>query len=284
MAAKAQRRSRIIEARRVLNDSQGEIHTDPEFPQHIYHYAPRQSIRGILESREIWLFDTFSMQNDLMDGRAWIDVFRCVLSRKSLPPSVKFLFSPGGLLYTRWCYSLVACFSSNCELPQQWRDFADMGKGCAIEFSFNAIRERSDGGHSFGWTPMLYGERDQTARAEKTVDEAIRIRREFSDLSDNEYWAQALFSFLCCGTRFKAENHRDQDEWRIFLDRPLDCVDIKHYKGRAYMPLPLTPDMVTAVVMGSNCECSEDELAHLLEASGFSAGTRASCLASKVAS
>src|SRR5580704_4857169 len=102
MASEVHRQSRILQARQALNDAQKEIHLDPDYPEHIYHYAPMQSIRGILENLEIWLFDAFSMQNDPMDGREWVGVFRRILNRKSVPPDVKFLFSPGGLLYMRW--------------------------------------------------------------------------------------------------------------------------------------------------------------------------------------
>jgi hypothetical protein len=280
----AARQERRLKLREELKDAQGEIHRDPDYPQYIYHYAPASSICSILKSREIWLFDAHSMQNDPLDGRQWVDVFRCILNRKSVPPEVRFYFAPGGLLYTRWCYSLIACFSSTYELPQQWTDFADRGKGCAIEFSFDVMRERSDGGRSFGWTPMLYGGQEQVGRAEKTIDTAIRLRGRYSDLNNNDYWFEAMFSFLCCGARFKPEKYRYQDEWRIFLDRPEECEDINDFRGRAYMPISLTPDMITGVVRGPNCECSEDELAELLRISGYPVNIRTVCLTSAIAS
>src|SRR5580704_12789312 len=275
------KQARRIQLRQELTDFQREIHLDPDFPKYIYHYAPASSICKILESKQIRLFDTHSMKNDPLDGRQWIDVFGQILNRKNVPSFVRYNFAPSSPLYTRWCYSFTACFSSNCELPQQWTDFADHGKGCAIEFAFDAIQKRSDDGRYFGWTPMLYGEQDQITRAEKTIDTAVRLRRRYSDLNDTDYWADAMFSFLCCGARFKPEKYRDQDEWRIFMDRPDECEDIKN-QGRDYIPVPLTSDMVTGVVRGPNCECSEDELAELLTKSGYPVSIRTICLTSAI--
>jgi hypothetical protein len=185
-------------------------HPQPDaVPDHLYHYSSLSSIRSILSSRELWLFDVCTMQNDPGDGRHWIEVFYSVLRPKILPDWVTALFQPGSTLGlgSEW-HDYVSCFSPEPELQDQWEEFGDHGRGCAIELAFPKFLDASEEGKEYGCVPMFYDAKEQKIRAEKTVDKAIELYcAEVADMTPEEarlhYWGEAVFSFLWCGTRFK---------------------------------------------------------------------------------
>jgi len=214
------------------------------------------------------------MRTDVDDGKYWIEVFRSVLNRKSVPLSVKKPFQKGSSLGlgTHW-YSYVACFSPESALEYQWEHYAGHGKGCAIEFSFQVLRDRCDAGESYAWTPMIYDENEQVIKAEKTVDAAITLYRSGNMTAEEarDYWADAAFSFLLCGTRFKRPCFHREKEWRIFVSRPdLDGVNFRGVERIRYLTLPLTAGMVTGLIKGPACTCPESELTELLSSAGYS--------------
>lgn len=268
--------------RTCFREIQNEIWSDhphqDAVPDHLYHYSSLSNIRSILSSRELWLFDVCTMQNDPSDGKYWIDVFYSVLLRKSVPKWLTDNFRPSKTLGlgSAW-YSYVSCFSEDAWLKGQWEDFADRGRGCAIELSFVTFTDASNGGLGYGWTPMLYDAEDQIRRAERMVDEAIQLFRaeNLTGRSErDEFWKVAPFSFLGGGTRFKDPKHWRQQEWRIFLSGNSEDKDAcVSPDGRRYMRWPFPTGVVTAIIKGPNCDCPKEELERLLTA-GYPANVR----------
>jgi hypothetical protein len=101
------------------------------------------------------------MQNDPGDGRHWIEVFCSVLRRKILPDWVAALL-PGSTLGlgSKW-HDYGSCFSPEPELLDQWEEFADHSRGCAIELAFPKFIDASDEGKEYGCVPMFYDAKEQ---------------------------------------------------------------------------------------------------------------------------
>ncbi len=263
--------------RASLQAVQDGLWIDPPYPSHLYHYSSMAGVRGILESRELWLSDIRSM-NDPRDGTYWSEVFGKILDRKSVPDLVRYPFQRGdGIGIGEAWFSYLICFSPASDLESQWRDYADHGTGCAIEFSFDALLKNADGGKLYAWTPMEYDADVQRAKAEETINAAIRLfRNERDNLTRDEvniYWTYAAFSFLLCGTRFKHPDYRQEQEWRIFISRPKREGANYRIGARGaeipYLKLPFASDAVSGLVKGPACSCSNDELLDLLRRGGY---------------
>lgn len=83
---------------RRFREIQDHLGSDPPAPEHLYHHSSLSNILNIVRSGGLWLFDVCTMQNDPGDGKRWIEVFRCVLNRKSVPPLLVQNFRPGSTL------------------------------------------------------------------------------------------------------------------------------------------------------------------------------------------
>jgi len=215
--------------------------------------------------------------NDVHDGTYWSTVFRDVQRRKSVPDIIREPFERGdGVGIGTAYFSYLACFSSAFDLESQWNDYADNGRGCAIEFSFEAMRANADGGKAYAWTPMEYDEDVQWDKAERTVDFAIQLfRNERDNLTRDEadiYWTYAAFSYLVCGSRFKQPSYKNEKEWRVFISRPTrDGANHRPGAGGPipYLTMPLAPDTVTGLIKGPACTCADDELQEWLNDAGY---------------
>ncbi len=264
-----------------FNAVQNEIWEDPLLPVKLYHYSNLGAVKSILSSREMWLTNIRYAKGDTDDGTYWISVFRPIVNRKSVPERVKalfygdFAFGLGSL----W-HEFIACFSPESELEEQWKNYADDGRGCAIEFSFDSLHANCDGGKAYAWMPMLYDPAEQAAKAQKTIDAAIMLARSegITRQEKDTYWQEyACYGFLHCGLRFKHPKFSAEKEWRVFRSA-LDisgAIFRQTANGRIpYVPWPLPPELVTGVIKGSACTSSDAELAGLLASGGFGTHVR----------
>lgn len=246
----------------------GQYHSN--LPERLYHYTSAKGTRGILSHKEIWLSDIRSM-SDQRDGLYWIDVFRPIIRRKSIPGYIRRGFETVeglgiGQLWTKY----ITCFSPHPDSEYQWGHYADGGRGCAIEISVERLVTRADGGGSYGFMRMLYDRREQEEKAERTINRAIQFVRE-QDMNRSEaeeYWmGYAAFDFLVCGLCFKHPEYHREEEWRVFKSsKDFRNDPVRLCKGRTirYLSLALEPDMVTGLFKGTLCSESDADLAELL--------------------
>ncbi len=264
-----------------FNAVQNEIWIDPVLPAKLYHYSNLAAVKNILSSREMWLTNIRYAKGDADDGTYWINVFRPIINRKSVPDPVKRLFY-GEFAFglgTLW-HEFIACFSPEPELEEQRKNYADDGRGCAIELSFDSLHANCDGGKAYAWMPMLYDPAKQVAKAEKTIDAAIMLARSegITRQERDTYWQEyACYGFLHCGLRFKHPRFSAEKEWRVFRSA-LDLSGARFRQtanGRIpYLPWPLPPELVTGVIKGPACTSSDEELAELLASGGFATHVR----------
>ena len=213
--------------------------------------------------------------NDARDGRYWLEVFRRILLRKSVPEYVREVWGKGSFGLGSLWHEYIGCFSSRSDLRDQWCRYGGNGEGCAIEISTESLTAHSDGGKNHAWYRMLYEEEKQGAFAERIIDGAIRLARseEMSHKDAETYWKQyAAFSFLTCGVRFKHPGFKEEEEWRV-SKTTRDSRGVR-YRSTAsgpvgYLSLRLPPDMLTGIVRGPACSISHDQLESLLHASGY---------------
>jgi hypothetical protein len=262
----------LVLLKRALNEAM----PDPAEVQnqtYLYHYSPMPGIEGILSSQSIWISDIRSLwTKDPKDGVHWIDIFRSILEQQRVPKYVRDEFNRRDRLLpgSRW-HQFVACFSSDSRLHHQWTNYAADGTGCAVEIEFEKFRNRAREGNAYGWTPILYDCERQLATAKNLVRAVRRVCREqkLAGEVEKDFWRDAAWIFLCCGTAFKDPVLSPESEWRLFLGRnTLDDASL-NARNVHYHPFPLSPDLVTGLVRGPRCGLLKEELERLMSSSGY---------------
>jgi len=260
---------------------------EAEPPSLLYHYSPPAGIRGILETRELWVSDIQRL-NDRREGTYSLDVFRPILGRKSVPASVKNLF--GTELYRdgeAWL-AYVASFCAAKDLDSQWDDYAAGGTGCAVALALERVSERSNDRKEFAIFKLLYDPGDQRVKVEATIDHAIQLSRELGipkrDLGD--FWLEAtIYSLIPCGLRFKDPKFASEQEWRVLAiraDRSTASERTLPDGGNTwYLHFPLDGSLVHSVLLGPRCPYTVDEVQQMLITSGLTGATVAVSTAMK---
>jgi len=101
----------------------------------LYHYCSLETFLKIVESKEIWLTNIFSM-NDSAELRWLLDVAKRILDRQPDMPDERRTFLESELSRRKeetdlYCF----CMSEHGDLLSQWRAYADDGRGVAIGLS-----------------------------------------------------------------------------------------------------------------------------------------------------
>lgn len=246
---------------------------DLVLPSSLFHYTSMRGVQGIVTSKEFWLSDVRGMI-DKKDGRYWLDVFRPIITRKSVPDCVKDVFNNTQSfgLGQHW-HLYIVCLSEMAGLERQWQLYADESRGCAIELSSEALEENATGGTRYAYYRMLYDRPMQESFAERTIDTAIQLARQekLTASEANLYWEQyASFMFLTCGVRFKDPDYKHEREWRVSVPHT-DITTVRYRADRkiSYVPLPIGPGIITGIVKGRSCSSNADELARILLGGGY---------------
>lgn len=113
------------ELQKYFTDFQDDLwhshHAEP--PSALYHYSPLGGVRGILNTRELWVFDIQRL-NDKREGTYSLDVFGPILRRKSVPWSVNDLFSRELYRVGEIWFAYVASSCGAKGLNSQWNNYA----------------------------------------------------------------------------------------------------------------------------------------------------------------
>jgi hypothetical protein len=126
-------------------------------------------------------------------------------------------------LYERFGFTtFVASFSERDDLPSQWEDYADGGKGFAIGIDGRCVTGLWAGETALRLMPVEYNEKVQRERANEAVGRAVADIIELGGISSRwiEDTLRARFSQLAvdllymCAT-YKAARWADEREWRL---------------------------------------------------------------------
>jgi hypothetical protein len=149
-----------------------------------FHYTNADGVRGILQSKAIWLTDILHL-NDPSELKFGMDPARARLHehlQKSTNELAKRFLSDLDLLITKDVFDVfgfyVASFSLDGDHLDQWRAYADNGRGYCIEFSKSIFTGESLAANPAGRVLPVrieYG-RDTIENAQKLVIDEVVIR------------------------------------------------------------------------------------------------------------
>jgi hypothetical protein len=256
------------------------IHTMIYQPDKLYHYTSLAGLQGILASRQIWINDIGSLRNDPSDGRYYATVIPNVLWKKSVPRRVLNYFSQGEVMKLGdQIFAYVASFSARRNLASQWQEFADKGRGAAIEVNFDAVFRNGATAGDYALMRMMYDRKLQENVLGKIIDYAIHQLRELdrSDKAKEQFWEQITTPLLVCGVFFKDPGYAGEQEWRVWKLTPDRSTAAERPRPHGtkiwYETLPLKEEFVSQIVLGPQCEIEVSDVFGLAEAAGLRAVT-----------
>lgn len=153
----------------------------------IYHYTSVENFIKIIESKELYLFNAFNMNDNLEIN--WInhlidEEFKSFHEKKLIEKTIKLYNLNKATPY-------LCCFSYDGDLLSQWRAYAEDGCGIAIGFDetkFNIGRKlpvtSSSSDLCTGLFDCIYDENVQKNMIHSSIELAINTRNAFNN--DNE--------------------------------------------------------------------------------------------------
>jgi hypothetical protein len=117
----------------------------------VYHYCSAETLRAILESKCI-RFTDINMLNDAYEGRwgysAFEEAATRIINRTGVPESVpempKAFFDSVDKVLSKIqviAHPFISCFSVDGDSLEQWRSYADDGRGFAIGFHASMLQQ-----------------------------------------------------------------------------------------------------------------------------------------------
>jgi hypothetical protein len=173
----------------------------------------------------------------------------------------------------------VASLSARRNLASQWQEFADTGRGAAIEVNFDAVFRNGATAGDYALMRMMYDRKLQENGLGKIIDYAIHQLRELdlSDKAKEQFWAQITTPLLVCGAFFKDPGYASEQEWRVWKltsDRSTAAERGSPAGTKIwYETLPLKEEFMSQIVLGPRCEIEASAALGLAAAAGFPAMT-----------
>ena len=143
------------------------VHTHENPPKTLYHYCGTDAFYAILKGRNIWLSST-DFTNDSSEYQLLFDEAVKRLNATTNDEDRKHNEFLLGHLLNSGLSPYIACFSTEPDLLSQWRAYCGDGKGFAIGFSVEVLRQRirefnlKDNEVSCNLWPVLYEIQEQT--------------------------------------------------------------------------------------------------------------------------
>ncbi len=184
--------------------------SDERPPDYLYHYTTAEGLKGIVENREIWASDIFSLNDssEVYHGRDLL--FDCLNARKSkLDPNLKkqLIASLEELGPRKFVSTYVCSFSKEGDDLSQWRAYCPHG-GYAIGFPTDQLQEFAAGQDGVSLECCVYERKDKLKlcrRFIRTLDGGPRYSLKL--------YAEIFAAEFAC--RFKHKAFKSEEEWRL---------------------------------------------------------------------
>jgi Protein of unknown function (DUF2971) len=260
----------------------------------LYHYCSLDSFLKIVQSKEIWHTNIFCM-NDSAEHFWLRRIAKAMVDRD--PDSAnsvnKFLAER---LFSKEDQTDVYCFclTESGDSLDQWRGYADDGRGVAIGFSLEFLRAVHKAYHLSGlrFKSVIYDQQRQESIVKHLLDNAKKRVVDTSKSSAPAEWIEQLPFWIAesgiwsWAAQCKNPFFSDEKEWRLIYDASKDnASSLGQPKYRScgdtivpYYALPLEPlpemgqlPVIEEVVLGPKCnqEFNEPMVKSILSGCGY---------------
>jgi len=204
--------------KKIGGDSKREEIPKEERPSRLYHYCSVDSFKNIIESKQIWLCDSRSL-NDYRENTWILNHIRNV--QKELESDWSTLKPVLDNFDLNSPIPFISAFSINGDLLSQWRAYAADGQGVAmgidpsalgIPFALPMTSDQSE--LTIGISPVVYDQDFQRQVVYDTLVNAIELLKSAEREPGNIHIGAAIhlrqMAFV-----FKNDAFKEECEWRI---------------------------------------------------------------------
>ena len=264
---------------RLLKQHLGALIPNPPVPRYLYHYRRLEILLKILDSGTLRLYDVWTMEDPEEVNYPWGIIWRLMQPYVGrLPFHLADLLNPGlqkdvGRARRRNVVSVLhpfaSCFCQADETAFMWRKYADRFMGASLRIHSAPFRDTPN---THALYPMMYGPRE----VEKSLRSFYQyvVSRDWINRFDFEQGralsleaVMSLVTFLVC---LKRRRFCGEHEWRAMKMRgSTGPWQMDAASGRSYIEIPLRPECVSAIVLGSKCPLSATDLRERLRNSQY---------------
>jgi hypothetical protein len=235
-------------------------------PAELFHYTDFDGLQGILKSRSLWL-SKVSTLNDTSEVKLAIDQFKARAAEVAPTldaEAARFVEEAAAQLDAiRRTNICVAACSEDADQLNQWRSYANDGRGIALGFDSRAL-QRTAGGHDVRLLRCVYEPQSQ----QEVIDELLALLLEAFRGVPRDAAAQRKrlleeFDqvFLLTAPVIKDHHFAQEKEWRLVSmprspDDPLLTAILTGNHASVKLVLPLAPegeprsDVISSVTVG----------------------------------
>jgi hypothetical protein len=235
-------------------------------PAELFHYTDFDGVSGIFMSRCLWL-SKVSTLNDTSEVKLAIDRFKMQASdaaRSLDADEARFVEHAAGQLDSmRRTNICVAGFSEDMDQLNQWRSYANDGRGIALGFDSQVLR-RAARDHHVRLLRCIYDHEAHERLVKDLVELLIRAYRAAPPQSDEEraqMLEQFTSTFLLTAPVIKDHHFAQEKEWRLVsmprsADDPQLTAVLSGNHASVKLVLPLFPegeppsDVISSVTIG----------------------------------
>ena len=213
--------------------------TEP--PAQLYHYTDYNGANGIIESKTLWL-TKLAYLNDTSELQLAITLFQQAANAvsKDIKDADKREFVQEAAHQIESFQNTNICVGSFCEdgdLLSQWRSYSNGGKGVALEFNAQQIKQSSIDGIMNLWR-CLYKNEEHQAIIRDLLVLLVRSYDIITEFKSNQNWNQTRkdligyfnTTFLRVAPVIKNGYFHEEKEWRL-ITTPQSC-DRENYFAR----------------------------------------------------
>ena len=243
-------------------------------PATLYQYRDENVFRMILESGKLWASDVLGMSDPREIAYPFADVVAPLAAEREAGESKYFLkrIASEDLVREIWgrFQTHITCFSSNADLPSQWRCYANC-TGYAIGLNRAALLAWCLA-RGISLIPMIYEPPLQTTVIREFFEREKQLEKSrcSSKSTATAVRGDAKKYMACFAMTLKAPRFSNEREWRILIIEPnggARFTRLAREDGVGYFELPLmVPEIVTEIVLGPECHADmsalKSQLAH----------------------
>jgi hypothetical protein len=241
-------------------------HFERDPPKELFHYTDFDGLQGILKSRSLWL-SKVSTLNDTSEVKLATDQFKsraAEVARTLDVEAARFVEQAAGQLdAARRTNICVAGFSEDADQLNQWRSYANDGRGIALGFASGALR-RAASGHDVRLLRCVYepdSQREIIDELLKLLLDAFRGVPAAAEGERGRLLEEFNSVFLLTAPVIKDQHFAQEKEWRLVSmprspDDPLLTAILSGNHASVKLVLPLVhegearSDVISSVTVG----------------------------------
>lgn len=261
-----------------------------DIPPVVYHYCNADGFHGILASKQLWLSDVRFM-NDTTEQTHFITKVQKLL--QDLLPGPDSLFVELLIKNFEWMRltPFACCFCENGDLLSQWCRYADDGKGFAVGFSSEWLRNQRRKyapRHPLVLSGVEYDDERQLTLATTCIDEYLKEVRGLGREGRQDVSMRAIARLWVLSAVCKDHNFHEEKEVRLILTEVTDpksatqaapeaigvsptCHRLRGTQNVPYFRLGFSEEAVAEIRLGPKSREREDRnaLEKFLKSNGY---------------